>query len=354
MVVTLNTAPQKKTGRVAPRSTPLAGRTRSVGLKRAAAGALTTLSGPSLGLVTGTDRDGFPLQISATAKAQATAARSGHQVLQPPPRPYRRAGAAAAAASAAAASAAVKFAAKVPGAPVVGAVSNSVSSNLTLPSSAVKKSSLASRKVGGGKAVDPSIKRRVKFSANVHTYPSVTSTKKASRIGEIQLKKKVKKLKRIRSRREGGTASDLLSSSGIATGNQEDIYKHGTIVDVESLRAPAAAPRVLRLNVVGKSSPATGKSALATALLRKAKRSAAAEEKAKEVGTPVGRSAKAKTKASSKTIGGSTKKLLGSSSLSVESSANLEVRKKPATGTTGAQRRSPTQPQNGRRIFGKV
>ncbi|XP_037732473.1 uncharacterized protein LOC119563239 [Drosophila subpulchrella] len=353
MVVTLGAAPQKKTGRVAPRSTPLAGRTRSVGLKRAAAGALTTLAGgPPLGLVNGTDRDGFSLQI-ATAKAQATAARTGHPAPSPPPRPYRRAGAAAAAASAAAASAAVKFAAKVPGAPVVGAVSQSISSNLTLPSSAVKKSSLASRKVGGGKATDPSIKRRVKFSANVHTYPSVTSTKKTARIGELQLKKKVKKLKRIRSRREGGTASDLLNSSGIATSNQEDIYKHGIIVDVESLKAPAP-PRVLRLNVVRKSSPATGKSALATALLRKAKRSAAAQEKAKEPVTAVGRSGKAKTKATGKSGGSSTKNLLGSSSLSVESSANLAGRKKLATGTTGIQRRSQAQPQHGRRIYGKV
>jgi len=68
MVVTLGAAPQKKTGRVAPRSTPLVGRTRSVGLKRAAAGALTTLAGgPPFGLVNGTDRDGFSLQIP-TAK----------------------------------------------------------------------------------------------------------------------------------------------------------------------------------------------------------------------------------------------------------------------------------------------
>jgi len=241
----------------------------------------------------------------------------------------------------------------VPGAPVVGAVSHTASSNLTLPSSAVKKSSLASRKAGGGKPTDPSIKRRVKFSANVHTYPSVTSTKKTARIGELQLKKKVKKLKRIRSRREGGTASDLLNSSGIATRNQEDIYKHGVIVDVDSLKAPAP-PRVLRLNVVGKSSPATGKSALATALLRKAKRSAAAQEKAKEPGTVGGKTGKAKTKASGKSGGSSTKTLLGSSSLSVESSANLAGRKKLATTTTGIQRRSQAQPQYGRRVYGKV
>nr|XP_044252264.1 uncharacterized protein LOC108066782 [Drosophila takahashii] len=310
MVVTVGGAlPQKKTGRVAPKSTPLAGKTRSVGVKRAAAGALTSLSGPlanSLGpgLVNGMDRDGgLPQQI---ASAKAPLLRCNAAVPVPPPRPpYRRAGAAAAAASAAAASAAAKFAAKVPGAPIVGAVvsPSAGSSNLTLPSSAaIKKSSLASsRKVGGGKSPDPqSIKRRVKFSANVHTYPSVTSTKKSARIGELQLKKKVKKLKRIRSRREGGsggTASELLNSSGITTSNQ-DINKHGTIVDVK----PPAQPRILRLNVVGKSSPATGKSALATALLRKAKRSAE-QEKLKEsetaTGTGGGRIGKAKAKASS-------------------------------------------------------
>ncbi|XP_070072395.1 uncharacterized protein [Drosophila takahashii] len=343
MVVTVGGAlPQKKTGRVAPKSTPLAGKTRSVGVKRAAAGALTSLSGPlanSLGpgLVNGMDRDGGLPQQIASAKVPV-----------PPPRPpYRRAGAAAAAASAAAASAAAKFAAKVPGAPIVGAVvsPSAGSSNLTLPSSAaIKKSSLASsRKVGGGKSPDPqSIKRRVKFSANVHTYPSVTSTKKSARIGELQLKKKVKKLKRIRSRREGGsggTASELLNSSGITTSNQ-DINKHGTIVDVK----PPAQPRILRLNVVGKSSPATGKSALATALLRKAKRSAE-QEKLKEsetaTGTGGGRIGKAKAKASSSHL--------------VERSAGLAARKKPATtGTTGIQRRVLTQPQNGRRIHGKV
>jgi len=44
----------------------------SLGIKRAAAGALTSLSGPiaagpvGLGLVTGTDRNGFPQHIAAS------------------------------------------------------------------------------------------------------------------------------------------------------------------------------------------------------------------------------------------------------------------------------------------------
>ncbi|XP_068157367.1 serine-rich adhesin for platelets [Drosophila tropicalis] len=87
---------------------------------------------------------------------------------------------------------------------------------LTPIQSTTKKSSLV-RKVGGGAKLNnplDTIKRRVKFSANVHTYPSSTSTKKSARIGEIQLKKRVKKLKRNRSRKEGGGA-------GLSTDNQQ-------------------------------------------------------------------------------------------------------------------------------------
>ncbi|XP_041675123.1 uncharacterized protein LOC108109689 [Drosophila eugracilis] len=361
MVVPFANSPQKKAGRVAPKSTPVTGplnderkRPTSLRLRRATAGALASLSAPlagsvGLGLVTGTDRDGFPQNIAAS-KAQATTA--------PPTRPYRRAGAAAAAASAATASAAANFAAKVPGAPVVGAVLHfGTNSNIALQS-LPRKSSLASRKVGGGKTADPSIKRRVKFSANVHTFPSVTSAKKSTRIGELQLKKKVKKLKRNRSRREGGsgeTASELLNSSGIATSSNQDIYKHGTIVDVESVKSAAAAPRVLRLNVVGKSSPATGKSALATALLRRAKRTAAEEKAAKESGSGESRrKGKAKTKTGIKTGSASTKTLPGSSSRLVENGAGLAGRKKPVSTITGIQRSRVGQAQNGRRGNGKV
>ncbi|XP_043656962.1 uncharacterized protein LOC122622525 [Drosophila teissieri] len=376
MVVTTVAFPQKKTGRIVPpKSTKVVDKTRSgsallstdkrkgpmsVGIKRSAAGALTSLSGPiagdpvGLGLVTGMDRNGFP-QHNAAAKAQATATRPAAPI--PPPRSYRRAGTAAAAAFAGgAASAAAQLAAKVPGAPVVGLVSHTGSSNVTQPSLASKKSSLVSRKVGGGKDTDSSIKRRVKFSANVHTFPSLTNTKKSTRIGELQLKKKVKKLKRIRSRREGGTgetASELLNSSGIAPNNQ-DIYKHGAIVDVESVKAPEP-PRVLRLNVVGKSSPATGKSALVTALRRKAKRTAAQEEKSTESVTTTGsRTGKPKTKTIRKSGGSSAKTLLASSSHLVDSSAGLAGRKKPAAAATASQRSSLIQKQNGRRVYGKV
>ncbi|XP_039494538.1 uncharacterized protein LOC120453768 [Drosophila santomea] len=375
MVVTTVASPLKKTGRmVPPKSAKVIDKTRSssallstdtrkgpmsVGTKRSAAGALTSLSGPiaagpvGLGLVTGMDRNGFP-QHNAAAKAQATATRPAAPI--PPPRTYRRAGTAAAAASAGgAASAAAQLAAKVPGAPVVGLVLHTGSSNVTQPSLASKKSSLVSRKVGGGKDTDSSIKRRVKFSANVHTFPSLTNTKKSTRIGELQLKKKVKKLKRIRSRREGGsgeTASELLNSSGVAPNNL-DIYKHGAIVDVESVKAPEP-PRVLRLNVVGKSSPATGKSALVTALRRKAKGTAAQEEKSIESVTTTGsRTGKPRTKPR-KSADSNAKALLASSSHLVDSSAGVAGRKKPAAAATGSQRSSLIQKQNGRRVYGKV
>ncbi|XP_033165580.1 uncharacterized protein LOC117144501 [Drosophila mauritiana] len=371
MVVTIVTSPHKKAGRVVPpKSTPVADKSRSVstllstdkrkgpmsvGIKRAAAGALTSLSGPiaagpvSLGLVTGTDRNGIP-QHNAASKAQATATRPAAPI--PPPRSYRRAGT-----SGAAASASARLAAKVPGAPVVGLDSHTGSSNVSQPPSVTKKSSLSSRKLGGGKATDSSIKRRVKFSANVHTFPSLTNTKKSTRIGELQLKKKVKKLKRIRSRREGGsgeTARDLLNSSGIAASNL-DIYQNGAIVDVEPVKTPEP-PRVLRLNVVGKSSPATGKSALVTALRRKAKRTAEQEEKSAEsVATKGSRTGKPKTKTIRKRGGSSAKTQLASSSHLVDSSAGLVGRKKPAaTAATVSQRNSQIQKQNGRRGYGKV
>ncbi|KQS39423.1 uncharacterized protein Dere_GG26941, isoform B [Drosophila erecta] len=357
MVVTIVATPQKKTGRVVPpKSKTLVDKTRSgsallstdkrkrsmsVGIKRSAAGALTSLSGPiaagpvGLGLVTGMDRNGFP-QHNASSKAQATATRPAAPI--PPPRSFRRTGptATSAAFAGGAASAAAQLAAKVPGAPVVGLVSHTGSSNVTQPWLATKKSSLVSRKVGGGKDTDSSIKRRVKFSANVHTFPSLTNTKKSTRIGELQLKKKVKKLKRIRSRREGGigeTATELLNSSGIATSNL-DIYKNGTIVDVEPVKAPEP-PRILRLNVVGKSSPATGKSALVTALRRS-------------------RTGKPKTKTTRKSGGSGAKTLLASSSHLGDSSAVLAARKKPAAAATGSQRSSLIQKPNGRRVYGKV
>ncbi|XP_023034176.1 AF4/FMR2 family member lilli [Drosophila willistoni] len=108
---------------------------------------------------------------------------------------------------------------------------------LTPIQSTTKKSSLV-RKVGGGaKNINPldTIKRRVKFSANVHTYPSSTSTKKSARIGEIQLKKRVKKLKRNRSRKEGGGGS----GASLSTDSQ-----HGYIYNIDSKRvAPLARGR---------------------------------------------------------------------------------------------------------------
>ncbi|BFF92019.1 uncharacterized protein DMAD_10164 [Drosophila madeirensis] len=135
--------------------------------------------------------------------------------------------------------------AKIPTATPCSSVS---APNLVPIHSALKKSSL-SRKVGGGKVGDSSAKRKVKFSANVHTFP-LAPTKKSSRIGELQLKKRVKKLKRNRTRKEGG--SGILSegegrpgfghsSIGVVGSNgSPDIYRHDTIVDVQ------AVPRTAR------------------------------------------------------------------------------------------------------------
>ncbi|XP_034128181.1 putative GPI-anchored protein pfl2 [Drosophila guanche] len=142
--------------------------------------------------------------------------------------------------------------AKIPTATPCSSVS---APNLVPIHSALKKSSL-SRRVGGGKVGDSSAKRRVKFSANVHTFP-LAPTKK-SRIGELQLKKRVKKLKRNRTRKEGG--SGILSegrpgfgqsSVGIVGSNgSPDIHRHGTIVDVE------AVPRTARKSVAASRSRA--------------------------------------------------------------------------------------------------
>ncbi|XP_052835101.1 uncharacterized protein LOC128251893 isoform X2 [Drosophila gunungcola] len=299
------------------------------------------------------DRDDrfLPHQIAAAKAQSATRKKTVPPI--PPPRPLRRAGAATAATAGTGAGAAPPAAAYLAAqVPCGGKVSHSGSSTPPLPSSAIK-SSLANRRVAGGKIPDQ-VKRRVKFSANVHTFTTVTNAKKSTRIGELQLKKKVKKLKRNRPRREGGSGGVTgVSESGSINQN---IDKHGTIVDVESLKAPSP-PRVLRLNVVGKSSPATGKSALAEALRRKAQRSllsnsAVTQEKTRELkATGSSGSKKVKRKATS----GSTKTLLGSSSNLVENSAELAGRKKSgAAKTTGIQRCSITKPLNGRRVNGKV
>ncbi|XP_022209687.1 uncharacterized protein LOC111065686 [Drosophila obscura] len=159
------------------------------------------------------------------------------------------------------------FVAKVPFATPCSSVS---APNLVPIHSALKKSSL-SRKVGGGKVVDSSAKRRVKFSANVHTFP-LAPTKKSSRIGELQLKKRVKKLKRNRTRKEGGSgflsegrAGFGLSSIGIAGYSASpNNNHHGNIVDVQP------APRIARKSVAAASGsrayPIRVKSKLATSL----------------------------------------------------------------------------------------
>ncbi|XP_015038943.1 uncharacterized protein [Drosophila pseudoobscura] len=140
--------------------------------------------------------------------------------------------------------------AKVPSAKTCSSAS---APNIVSVHSALKKSSL-SRKVGGGKVIDASAKRRVKFSANVHTFP-LTPTKKSSRIGELQLKKRVKKLKRNRTRKEGGSGilsegrvGFGLSSIGIAGSRSgHDVKQPGNIVNVQ------AAPRIPRKRLAAAS-----------------------------------------------------------------------------------------------------
>ncbi|ALC47133.1 CG43675, partial [Drosophila busckii] len=70
-----------------------------------------------------------------------------------------------------------------------------------------KKSSLSRKIADASKAgkAETRAPRKVKFSANLHTCPSSTSSKKSARIGELQVKKRPKKLKQgQRTRKEGG------------------------------------------------------------------------------------------------------------------------------------------------------
>ncbi|XP_017020437.1 uncharacterized protein [Drosophila kikkawai] len=393
-MVNFGALPQKRSGRVLPpKRTPVSASKSNAGpatlsaasrlmrrrpaigssasAKRTTAGALTNLSGrlagsPSLGMF-------HSQSLLADPKAQTTALR---QPPVPPPRPLRRA--TGLSALQVASTAPVGLAAKVSGAgPALAAhpIAPSIPIQTTL---APKKSSLSKRALSGGKGVDPcnQTKRRVKFSSHVSAQPTDTTitAKKSARIGELQLKKRVKTLKRIRSRREGGHGGSGITpdTSGILATSNQDI---NTIIDVEALKAPPPppppAPRILRLNVVGKSSPATGKSALAAALQRKAKRtrpSAAVElDKATTAGvvrtagkvgsgSRIRKSVKTTTKViTSKAGGGSKQKLLGASSHSVTgSSAGLATHKKTLSAATAGLKRRKPQPANGRRGYGKA
>ncbi|XP_017089373.2 uncharacterized protein [Drosophila bipectinata] len=318
--------------------------------KRSVAGALTTLSGPvtgqlGLGLVPGT----------AAVKAQAEAP-AVHLPPVPLPRPLRKA-------TATATAAASGLTAKVPGAatavsavheaiPIAGSGSVSTTETGLAYPPAIKKSSLSTRKVGGGKATDSSsVKRRVKFSVNVHTYPSTTSTKKSARIGELQLKKRTKKLKRSRTRREGGGPLAAIAND-LASISQENPKP----VSIGGIEDPLKAPRILRLNVVGKPAKVTGKSALADALRRKANRlsqpkSVVAENTSKS-GGPI-KSVKFKAK--------SAKKSGGSASSTIQlgerpKAAGVAPRKKAGLGkkaTTSSIATTPLVPHE-RQSHGKA
>ncbi|XP_020813707.1 uncharacterized protein LOC110188337 [Drosophila serrata] len=387
-MVVFGASPQKRSGRVpSSKLTPVSASKSKIGsatllaagrptrrrpaigssgaAKRTSAGALTNLGGrlasaPSLGMFHSSN-------LLADPKAQKTALR--HPPI-PPPRPLRRA--AAVSALQATSAPAIGLAAKASGAgPVHSAIP--IAPAIPLQTLLPKKSALSKRALSGGKAPDTSnqTKRRVKFSTNVSAQSTDTNitAKKSVRIGELQQKKRVKKLKRIRSRREGGHGGSGITpiTSGILTTSPQDITKHGTIVDVEPLTPTPPAPRILRLNVVGKSSPATGKSSLPTALRRKVKRTrssvvqqkaatGAVETTAKTGSvTRIRRSVKTRPKVKTSKIGaGSKHTLLETSTHSVVgSSAGLVTRKKTVP-TTGVKRRTKAQPINGSRSYGKA
>ncbi|XP_030559722.1 uncharacterized protein LOC115761865 isoform X1 [Drosophila novamexicana] len=123
-----------------------------------------------------------------------------------------------------------------------------------------KKTSLLRKSAGatetsnskGGRA-EASGSRKVKFSANVHTFPSNTSNKKA-RIGELHLKKRIKKLKRNHPRSALGDKSvankiDLSITQQPNTVLSRDVQHYGTIIDVEPVssargrKSPCEAPK---------------------------------------------------------------------------------------------------------------
>ncbi|XP_064550568.1 uncharacterized protein LOC135436760 isoform X1 [Drosophila montana] len=134
-----------------------------------------------------------------------------------------------------------------------------------LAESQVKKSSLSRKSAGatvtsnskGGRA-EASGSRKVKFSANVHTFPSNTSNKKA-RIGELQLKKRIKKLKRNHPRSAVGDKSvankiDLSITQQPNTVLGKDVQHYGTIIDVE----PVALARGRKSTCEAPKAPVAG------------------------------------------------------------------------------------------------
>ncbi|XP_023165332.1 uncharacterized protein LOC111595716 isoform X2 [Drosophila hydei] len=108
----------------------------------------------------------------------------------------------------------------------------------------VKKSSL-SRKCAGAAVITPIVRggkteasgsRKVKFSANVHTFPT-NNTDKKERIGELHLKKPIKKLKRNRPLSSGGRSVvsklDLSISQQPGSVLRKDVQQSVAVIDAE-------------------------------------------------------------------------------------------------------------------------
>ncbi|XP_030243703.1 uncharacterized protein LOC115564027 isoform X2 [Drosophila navojoa] len=151
-----------------------------------------------------------------------------------------------------------------------GAKSARVPPSLSIADCQVKKSSL-SRKTAGASVIAPigrsgkaeaSGSRKVKFSTNVHTYPAAD---KKTRIGELHLKKPIKKLKRNRPLSSGGgksVASKLELSIAQKSGSvlRRDVQHSGAAIDVEPVATArgrkAPSPLATKASVASKASVA--------------------------------------------------------------------------------------------------
>ncbi|XP_032597617.1 uncharacterized protein LOC6569983 isoform X1 [Drosophila grimshawi] len=137
-------------------------------------------------------------------------------------------------------------------------------SSSSIAQAQIKKSSLARKSAASSRIAAADVvsggSRKVKFSTNVHTFPSSTSDRKDLRIGELQLKKQIKKLRhnnnnkaQQRSPSSGGQncAASLANKLALSFSTHppsvsvlgRDIQQHGAIVDVEPVKAPKRSGR---------------------------------------------------------------------------------------------------------------
>lgn len=163
-----------------------------------------------------------------------------------------------------------------------GAKSARVTPSLSIADCQVRKSSL-SRKTAGASVIAPlgrsgkaeaSGSRKVKFSTNVHTF---SATDKKTRIGELHLKKPIKKLKRNRPLSSGGGKSvtsklALSISQKSSSVLRRNVQHSGAAIDVEPVataRGRKAPPTPLAAK---SSSPPLVAKASVAGVARKAKR----------------------------------------------------------------------------------